>query len=378
MTGARLRALAIGAAASVSAVLLVACSSSPDKPQPTPLEPVSPQLSGRQVWSARLPGVISPVMVLGAGPFTLAGSDGTVLALAPENGSELWRADIGEKLGSGAGSDGRYASVVTRDNELITLDAGRVLWRERLQARVTTPPLVAGERVFVMGVDRVVHAFDVRDGRRLWTLQRPGDALTLAQPGVVAPFKDTLLVGQGPRLAAVDPLRGGVRSETALASPRGTNEVERLADLVGPAARNGDTVCARAFQSAVGCVNAERGTLLWSKNVGGTASIGIDDQYVYGADASGRITAWRIANGDVAWTSEKLLYRGLSGPLALGKKAVVFGDVEGQLHFLARDTGQPLLRLPTDGSPVIGTPALSGSTMLVATRAGGVFAFRLE
>ena len=296
---------------------------------------------------------------------------------APESGRELWRADVGEKLGSGAGSDGRYASVVTRDNELITLDAGRILWRERLKARITTPPLVAGERVFVMGVDRVVHAFDVLDARRLWTVQRPGEALTLAQPGVVAPFKDTLLVGQGPRLAAIDPLRGIVRWEIPIASPRGTNEVERLADLVGPAARNGDTVCARAFQSAVGCVNAERGTLLWSKNVGGAGSIAADDQYVFGADASGRITAWRIASGEVAWTSEKLLYRDLSGPLAFGK-TVVFGDLEGQVHFLARDTGHPLLRLPTDGTPVIAAPALSGSTMLVVTRAGGAFAFRLE
>jgi hypothetical protein len=35
-----------------------------------------------------------------------------------------------------------------------------------------------------------------------------------------------------------------------------------------------------------------------------------------------------------------------------------------------------VLRLPTDGSPAIGTPALSGTTMLVATRDGGLFAFR--
>jgi len=377
MRGARFRALATWAS-SAGAALLFACSSSPDKPQPTPLEAVSPQIAGRQVWSARFEGAIPPVIVsVSGGAFTLAAADGTVVALAPESGRELWRADVGEKLGSSAGGDGRYASVVTRDNELITLESGRVLWREPMKARVTTPPLVAGERVFVMGVDRVVHAFDVRDGRKLWTVQRPGDALTLALAGVIGPFKDTLLVGQGPRLVAVDPLRGNMRWEIPLASPRGTNEVERLADLVGPAARNGDTVCARAFQSAVGCANAERGTLLWSKNVGGTASVAADDQYVFGADASGRITAWRIANGDVAWTSEKMLYRGLSGPVAFGK-AVVFGDVEGQVHFLARDSGQPLLRLPTDGSPVIGPPALSGSTMLVVTRAGGVFAFRLE
>jgi len=37
-----------------------------------------------------------------------------------------------------------------------------------------------------------------------------------------------------------------------------------------------------------------------------------------------------------------------------------------------------VLRLATDGSQIIGTPVLSGTTMLVATRNGGLFAFRPE
>jgi outer membrane protein assembly factor BamB len=116
---------------------------------------------------------------------------------------------------------------------------------------------------------------------------------------------------------------------------------------------------------------------MWAKNVGGNNSVAVDEQYVFGADASGRITAWRTENGDVAWTSEKLLYRNLSAPLSVGK-AVVFGDLEGQVHFLARDTGKPLARLPTDGSPVVAPLSLAAGTILVVTRAGGAFAFRLD
>ena len=153
------------------------------------------------------------------------------------------------------------------------------------------------------------------------------------------------------------------------------SEVERLADLVGPLARVGERVCARAFQSAVACADARRGALLWSRNVGGGNAVASDDQQVYGADASDRITAWRASNGDVAWTSERMLYRGLSGAVAAGP-VVVFGDSEGWVHFLATADGTPQLRLPTDGSGVVGTPALSGSTMLVATRKGGLYAFR--
>jgi len=358
------------------AALLAACGA--DRPKPTPLEPFTSKIAGRQVWSARVDKVQFPLVVAARnGAFIAAGGDGTVLALDAQTGRELWRAKAGAPLGAGVGSDGRFSSVVTRDNELVTFDAGNEVWRKRLPARVSTPPLVAGERVFVMGVDRVVMAFDLQDGRRLWTVQRPGDALTLAQAGVVSAYKNLLLVGQGARLAALDPLKGSVRWEAPIGTPRGTNEVERLADLIGPLQRLGDTVCARAFQLAVGCVDAERGTLLWTRNSAGINAVGGDADLLFGADASDRITAWRTASGDVAWTSEKLLYRGLSAPMSAGR-TVVFGDVEGQLHFLSRETGETLLRLPTDGSQVVGPPVLSGTTMLVATRAGGLFAFRPE
>ena len=65
-----------------------------------------------------------------------------------------------------------------------------------------------------------LQAFDALDGIKLWQMQRPGDPLTLAQTGVIAAFKDTLVVGQGPRMAGLDPLNGSVRWEVPIGSPR--------------------------------------------------------------------------------------------------------------------------------------------------------------
>ena len=358
----------------LASALLAACSS--DKPKPTPLQPLTPSIAGKQVWAADIGDVRFQLGVpVRDGKIFVADSSGTVLALQADTGAEVWRAQAGATLSAGVGSDGRYASVVTADNEVLVFDAGKLLWRQRVPSRVVTPPLVAGERVFVKSVDRVVHAFDVLDGRRLWTLQRPGDALTLSQAGVIAAYKNTLLVGQGARLAALDPLRGTLQWEVPMASPRGTNEVERLADLLGPALRLGDKVCARAFQSAVACADASRGALLWSRNAGGTQAVGGNEDIVVGADGADRITAWKTATGEVLWGNERLLYRQLSGMLVVGP-TVVFGDVDGYVHFLSVANGEPQLRLPTDGEPVIGTPVLAGTTVVVATRKGGIFAFR--
>jgi outer membrane assembly lipoprotein YfgL len=368
--------LVLSASLLTVAAVLAGCTS--NKPKPKPLEQVTPKIAGRQVWSAKLDSVHFPLSAVSRdGQFVVAGSDGTLLALDAQSGRQLWRASAGAPLSAGVGSDGRFHAVVTTDNKLVAFDGIQPTWRAQLNSRVSTAPLVAGERVFVMGVDRAVHAFDAKDGSKLWTLQRPGDALTLLQIGVLAAVKDTLVAGQGPRLAGIDPTRGTLRWEVPIGTPRGTNEVERLADLIGPAVRLGTRLCARSFQAAVGCADADSGRLLWARNTGGVNAIGGDEELIVGADATDRIVAWKTASGDLAWNSERLLYRSLSAPAAIGP-TVVFGDFEGYVHFLDRKDGQPLLRLATDGSQVVGTPALSGTTLLVATRNGGLFAFRPE
>ncbi|MBI3367337.1 MAG: PQQ-binding-like beta-propeller repeat protein, partial [Burkholderiales bacterium] len=259
----------------LAAAALVGCAA--DKPKPTSLEAVTPQMSVRQVWSAKLGAVQMPLAVtVRDGTFVVAASDGLVAAIDAASGRELWRGQAGGKLSAGVGSDGRFAVVVTADNELVVLERGALKWKARLDSRTATAPFVGGERVFVMGVDRVVHAYDALDGRRIWSYQRTGEPLTLALPGLIAAYKDTLVVGQGAAMVGLDPTRGSVRWEVAVTQPRGTNEVERLNDLVGPALRVGDTLCARSFQTAVGCVAADKATLRWSRLNGGLNAIGGD------------------------------------------------------------------------------------------------------
>jgi outer membrane assembly lipoprotein YfgL len=360
----------------LAAVLLAGCAA--EKPKPTPLEAIEAKLNVRAAWDSRLDGVKFPLSVQARdGLFVVAASDGAVVALDAATGQARWRGDAGKALSAGVGSDGRFAAVSTRDNELVVFDAGTERWRKRLNSRITTAPLVAGERVFVMGVDRVVAAYDALDGRLLWRAQRTGDALTLSQPGVLAAYKNTLVAGQGPLMVGLDPLKGSVRWEVAMANPRGTNEIERLADLVGPPLRVGDTLCARAFQSAVACAQADSGTLRWTRNVGGQHAVGGDAELLVGADASDRITAWKVGSGDIMWTQEKFLYRGLSAPLVM-PQAVLFGDAEGYVHVLSRADGQPIGRFSTDGSGVAAQPVMLNGTVLVVTRNGGLHALRLE
>jgi outer membrane assembly lipoprotein YfgL len=346
-----------------------------EKPKPAELQP-DPHLIGvRQAWSAQVGKVDFPLVVaVNGNAIAVGASDGTVAGFDARTGREQWRGSAGAPLAAGVGFDGSTAAVVTRDNELVALASGKEIWRQKLGALSYTPPLVAGARVFVLGGDRSVSAFDGGTGRRLWSQQRPGEPLVLRQAGVMLAVGDTLVVGQGGRLAGLNPLNGSVRWESALATPRGINDVERLVDLVGGVSRVDDSVCARAFQSAVGCVDTARGQTVWTQRANGAEGVSGDAASVFGTERDDRVIAWRRADGQRAWATDRLLHRGLGAPLALGRSVVV-GDSFGFVHLLSREDGTLLTRLATDGSAIAAAPVTAGNSLVVVTRNGGVFAF---
>jgi outer membrane assembly lipoprotein YfgL len=360
-----------------SVALLAACSSSPDKAKAAELAPVAALMGTQLVWSAQLgaaPGnVVSPLAV--GGRVFAVGASGTVAAFDAESGKDVWRLSVGAPLATGVGSDGETAAVITQENELVAIVAGKESWRVRLSARSFTAPLVAGRRVFVVTADRAVSAFDGQTGARLWTQSRPGEPLVLRQAGVLLAVGDTLVAGLSGRLTGLNPQNGAVRWEAPIATARGTNEVERLVDLVGSVSRVGNSVCARAYSAAVGCVDASRGSLAWSKPAQGTTGVHGDDRLVFGSEADGRVRAWQRSNGDAAWTIERLKFRDLTAPLSVGR-VVAVGDGAGLVHLLSREDGSEMTRLSTDGSAVIGAPVLAGQTLVVQTLNGGVYAWR--
>jgi outer membrane protein assembly factor BamB len=364
-----------------SAIILIAMASGcaffdgQSKPKPAELQPVNAFVSARQAWVSRIGPVNFPLEVNQvSGVLHVASSEGSVAAIDARTGADVWRTSVGSEIGAGVGTDGKISAVVTKGNDVVALLNGREIWREKLAAEVYTPPLVAGGRIFVLAADRSTHAFDGQTGKKLWSQQRPTEPLVLRQAGVLLAVSDTLVVGLAGRLVGMNPGNGSVRWEAAIASPRGINDVERLVDLVGGISREGDVVCARAFQANVGCVNTSRGNLLWTVPANGAQGVRGDDRLLFGTEQDGTVQAWLRTDGTRAWKSEALRYRGLSTPLVVGR-SIAIGDASGIVHLLSRSDGTLLNRITTDGSAIAAAPALVGNTLVTVTRNGSVYGF---
>ena len=358
--------------------LLAACSSAPEKPKASPLPVVSGSFKIQGAWKNQI-GVGSSHLLASVHGQTIAvaSSQGQLALIDAQNGQDLWRLNLNAPIQAGVGGDGRRFAVVTQNNELVVVESGKVAWRQPLTALSYTPPLVAGERVFVLTGDRAVTAFDAASGQRLWGQQRATEPLLLRQAGLLMPLEDNLLVGWGGRLASLNPLNGVVRWETLVGTTRGTNEVERLVDLVAGASRQGQNLCVRSFQTSVACLNGLNGRLSWSRPAQGHQGLDGVDNVLVGTESDGKVLAWQRSTGTPLWSQELLRFRGLSLPSTWNNRVVV-GDQEGWIHFLGLADGAPVQRVATDGSAVMGKPMVVGPTLVVVTRTGGVFGFRPE
>jgi len=373
----RLLPIILGGLTLALALGLQACASK-EKPKPTALEPAPSLVKVTEQWRANVGATGLPLQAhVLRSQVLVASTQGDVAAFEARSGKEMWRASLATALSAGVGSDGETAAVVSRENQLIALRAGKEVWRQKMPSLTLTPPLVAGGRVFIQSADRTVSAFDASTGRSLWVQKRSGDALVLGQPGILMAVGDTLVSGQSGRLLGLNPQNGATRWDASVAVGRGVNEVERLVDLVSGVSRVGDTLCLRAFQSAVACVDAQLGRTLWTKTASGSSGIAGNESTMFGAEADGKLIAWRKSDGEKLWTSEMLRFRGLSSPIFVAGSVVV-GDFEGFLHFISPKDGALLARVPSDGSAIALAPVWVDETLVAVTTRGAVIGFRPE
>ena len=104
--------------------------------------------------------------------------------------------------------------------------------------------------------------------------------------------------------------------------------------------------------------------------------MGLDPRYAFVADEKGAVQAFDRTNGRSVWKQDKLANRQLSQPQAVGEFVAV-GDLEGYVHFLARDTGAFVARYEVGGGRVAAPPQALPAGVLVQTQSGRMAALAL-
>ena len=360
-------------AALALAVTLVACASSTPPPKPAPLTEISSPMPVQTGWRLSVGSgkgtFLQPAIAENA--IYAASAKGVLTRVDPQTGGTVWQVSTDTAIAAGVGSDGYVVAVATPRGEVLAYSAeGKLLWRAQASSDVIAPPLVGRGLVVVRSTDHRLSAYEAETGKRRWIYQRQTPPLTLRVSTEMVFAGDNVLVGfPGGRLVAVALSNGAVRWEAAVSEPKGTTEVERLNDVVGPISVGGAEACAASFQGRLICVDASNGVLRWTRNLSARGGVSIADGFVYAVDESSGVQSFTL-EGSSVWRSESLANRSLTSPLGL-RDTVAIGDFDGYVHFLGRD-GKPVARSRIDSSAIVARPQAWTDGIVVLSQDGSL------
>lgn len=320
--------------------------------------------------------VFTPMIV--GGSVYAAGARGEVLRI--DDGAVRWKINAGQNLSAGVGSDGRIAVVGSPKGDVIAFDAadGKERWRAKVSSDILAAPAVDGGLVVVRSGDNRLYGFDASDGKRKWVYQRSTPALSLRSFAPPLIDNNYAFAGfPGGKLVAVTTNNGAPAWEGAVALPKGTTELDRVADITAAPIMAGRLICGVAYQGRVACFDLGNGQLAWARDMSSSAGLTADARFVYVSDDKGAVHALDLSGGASVWKQDKLFLRQLSAPAARGRWVAV-GDIKGVVHILDRDDGSFAARVTTDGTPITAPIQVLDNKFLVQTRGGSIMAIEVR
>ena len=373
--------------ASGIALMLAACAWNPfaervdPRTQPAQLSPFQQTRQVKPVWSLSVGPSASYLFapVASFDSIYAASAKGTILRVDPQNGREIWRIDARSALTAGVGTDGHTVVVAAKDGVLLAFDSeGKKKWQAKLSTEALSSPAVSADVVVVRTQDNRIYGFDTDTGERKWMVTRRLPPLTLHTISGAAISGPTAVVAlPGGRMISLLLSNGATNWDVVVGDPRGTTDLERIADTSGVPAIMGRLVCAVSFQGRVACYDVVSGGIIWARELSSAVGVSIDSDFVYAASDAGAVYAFSNLGGHNAWRNDELAYRGLTTPVSF-LRSVVVGDFQGFVHFLSLNDGAFVARVATDGSPIKAPPLVVHDKVILQTTGGRLAAFTFD
>ena len=310
----------------------------------------------------------------------VASANGEIAKLNVVDGKQSWRINTGEQLSGGVGLGSNLLLLGTSKGYVLAYDlSGKLLWKSKVSSQVLSAPKADYGVVVVRCGDSRIFGLNAVDGSRKWVYERATPALSLRSSAGIALNGGAAYAGfAGGKLIALRVEDGKVIWEVSVAQPKGTTEIERIADITSLPVVDGSLVYAVAYQGKVAGVDRVSGRVVWSRDISSYTGLNAEETKVYVTHANSAVYALDYSTGKTFWRQAELKQRRVSAPLPMGN-LIALGDVEGYVHFLNREDGSFVARLHTDDAAIMPQMlAVGSSTLIVQTRKGGIFAISIK
>ena len=365
-------------AIAVASALLLGCSSNKVKEaKPNPLPKIQQQQGLNLVFSQS----VSSTNAAEALRLQLDTDNGVIFAIDPDGqvsaykGKEqLWKSKITkQELTAGVEAAEGIVVVGNRKGQLFALDqaTGSQKWSAKLSGAILSPSLIQSGRVITIANDGTVFAHDAVTGQQVWAYKLPNVQFSLrGQPAPVRLDDRTILVASANAYVyALDVISGVPRFQRRVAISEGRSDIQRLIDIVGDPVVAGQYLVTTSFQGQVTVTDLTTQRVVWSEDASSTNRPEVSGDKVFVSTVDGKLNAYSLSTGELAWQNEELLNRQLSNPVMLGQNLVV-GDLDGVIHLIDPASGKLIGRAKTSGE--VQSLRVIDNQLYVATRKGAL------
>jgi outer membrane protein assembly factor BamB len=372
----------------LAALLLAAgCSKDKDVEPPAELTKFTGTLPVKKLWGDNVGGGKKQMILrLGLGPALDDGTvyaasyKGEVLAVTVTTGKQVWVKKLKQPLSAGPAVGFGLVVVGSRKGTVIALDAatGQERWRTRVNSELLSAPAISAKVVVLRSVDGRLHGLDAGNGKELWQVEQQVPRLSLRGTATPLIAKELAISGfDNGKVMAVNLNSGDTVWDTALASPHGRTELDRLIDIDSAVRVVGDNVFAAGFQGRTAMLAIDSGQIWWAHDMSSYRGLAVDADNLYVTQSDGIVVAMRQRDGSEIWRNDRLKLRALSTPVVISS-AIVVADFKGYLHWLDKATGALVARERIAKFRVGSQPVAMDDTVVVLDDGGKMVAYRAD
>lgn len=244
--------------------------------------------------------------------FTLD-SESLVTAFSEDNGSKVWRSDLtpdeddDNLFGGGVAVAEGKVFVTTPFAKVIALDekTGEKVWEVSAPAPMRSAPAVSDGRIFTVTIDNQLVVYATDDGRRLWSNAGVEEAAGLLGGTTPAVLGDVVVAAYtSGELLAFDVVDGRSLWSDNLAGKQRGDAVAALTDIRGRPVIDRDLVIAIGNGGVMAAIDLKRGGRVWDASFGGTQSPWVAGDFIYILTNNSEVICLTRADGRIKWVQQ--------------------------------------------------------------------------
>ncbi len=317
----------------------------------------------------------------------------TVRAFSREDPDQLWERNLTPEdenaatgFGGGLAFDDGKLFAVTGFGQVIAMNAedGEIIWEKNVGVPIRSAPTAAEGRLFVTATDNQLHAYDMEEGRSLWShraMSETAGILSAVSPAVsgdliVAPFTSGELIAfrvqNGRETWADDLVRTG--KATAMAG---------INDIAARPVIDGGRVYAVSHSGRMVSIDQRTGERVWTRNIAGVQTPWVAGDFIFLVTVDAELIAVSRRDGRIRWLTRLKRYEDAKdrtgsvawmGPLLVSGRLLMMNSL-GEMAFFSPKDGKVQVAFAGPGEAYI-PPVVANGTIYVLTDDGRLTAMR--